>query len=89
MQNFMFGVITMGFLIAGLFFLKFWRRSGDALFVIFAIAFWLLAVNQAIVALIAVPQDEQSWAYLLRLAAFVLLAVAIIYKNAAGRSRSR
>jgi hypothetical protein len=35
-----------------------------------------------------VPREEQSWAYLLRLAAFILIIVAIVYKNAAGRSRS-
>lgn len=88
MTSFVFGVITMGYVVAGLFFAKFWRRSGDPLFAIFAVAFWLLALNQAIVAVLDVPREEQSWAYLLRLAAFILIIVAIVYKNAAGRSRS-
>ena len=86
MTSFVFGVITMGYVVAGLFFAKFWRRSGDPLFAIFAVAFWLLALNQAIVAVLDVPREEQSWAYLLRLAAFILIIVAIVYKNAAGRS---
>jgi hypothetical protein len=88
MLNFVFGVITMGYVVAGLFFAKFWRRSRDPLFAIFALAFWLLALNQAIVAVLNIPREEQSWAYLLRLAAFILIIVAIVYKNAAGRSRS-
>jgi hypothetical protein len=88
MTNFVFGIITMGYVVAGLFFAKFWRRSRDPLFAIFAVAFWLLALNQAIVAVIDVPREEQSWAYLLRLAAFILIIVAIVYKNAASRSRS-
>jgi peptidoglycan/LPS O-acetylase OafA/YrhL len=87
MLTFVAGVITMGYVVAGLFFAKFWRRSRDPLFAIFAVAFWLLALNQAIVVVLNVPREEQSWAYLLRLAAFILIIVAIVYKNAAGRSR--
>jgi len=88
MLNFVAGVITMGYIVAGLFFAKFWHRSRDPLFAIFAVAFWLLASNQAIVIVLNVPREEQSWAYLLRLAGFILIIVAIVYKNAAGRSRS-
>jgi hypothetical protein len=84
--NFVFGVIVMGYVVAGLFFAKFWRRSRDPLFAIFAVAFWLLALNQAIVAVLQIPREEQSWAYLLRLSAFLLIIVAIVYKNAARRS---
>jgi hypothetical protein len=87
--NFVFGIITMGYVVAGLFFAKFWSRSRDLLFAIFAVAFWLLALNQAIVAVIEVPREEQSLAYLLRLAAFILIIVAIIHKNAARRSGPR
>lgn len=89
MLNFSVGVITMGYIVAGLFFAKFWHRSRDPLFAIFAVAFWLLALNQAIVAVLDIPREEQSWAYLFRLAAFLLIIVAIVYKNAAGRSGSR
>jgi hypothetical protein len=87
MTNFVFGIITMGYVVAGLFFAKFWRRSRDPLFAIFAVAFWLLALNQALVAVLDVPREEQSWVYLLRLAAFILIIVAIVYKNAARPSR--
>ena len=85
MLNFLSGMITMAFLIAGLFFAKFWARTRDALFACFAAAFWLLALNQALVTGNAVPRDEQSWVYLLRFAAFTLLALGILYKNMAGR----
>jgi hypothetical protein len=75
------GAITLGYLIAGLFFLRFWRRTRDLLFLVFAFAFWLLASNQALVALAGVPREEQSWIYLLRLAGFTLIIVAIVLKN--------
>ncbi|HTV90299.1 MAG TPA: DUF5985 family protein [Stellaceae bacterium] len=87
MANFVSGLITAGFLVSALFFVKFWRRSGDPLFVIFAAAFAILALDQTLVTFYNFlafnrPEEEQAWAYLLRLAAFTLLAVAIIHKNA-------
>jgi uncharacterized integral membrane protein len=75
------GLIVMGDLIAALFFLKFWRRSGDSLFAIFASAFLLLALGQALLALTNVPVEERSWIYLLRLAAFTLIIAGIVHKN--------
>ena len=88
MANFANGVITMGYLIAGLFFAKFWHRSRDPLFLAFAVAFWLLTVNQAVLTIFNLPREEQSWAYLFRLAAFILIAAAILYKNMARRPGS-
>lgn len=80
-SNFLWGLITMGYAIAGLFFLNFWRRTRDGLFAAFAAAFWLLALNQALVAVSGIPREEQTWLYLLRLAAFMLIIGAIIAKN--------
>ncbi len=81
MFYFLSGLVTMGDLVAALFFLKFWKRSGDTLFAIFAAAFSLLALGQALLALSDVPVEERSWIYLLRLAAFLLIIVAIVRKN--------
>ncbi|MDO9487161.1 MAG: DUF5985 family protein [Sphingomonadaceae bacterium] len=77
------GLIVAGDLIAALFFLKFWRRSGDTLFAIFSAAFLLLALGQALLALTNVPVEERSWIYLLRLAAFILIIAGIVHKNRA------
>ena len=79
--DFMSGLIVMGFAIAGLFFLKFWTRTRDPLFAIFAVAFWLLAMNQALIARFGVVREERSWIYLVRLAAFVLIILAVLAKN--------
>jgi hypothetical protein len=75
------GLITAGFLVAGLFFLKYWARTRDFLFIAFAVAFWLLAANQAILSLAEIPREDRSWVYLLRLAAFTLIILAVIRKN--------
>lgn len=79
---FLAGAVSAGFLVAGLFFLRFWRKSHDGLFAAFAIAFWLLGLNQALLTFSSVPVEERTWLFLLRLAAFVLILVAIWRKNA-------
>lgn len=88
MDNFLSGMITAGYLAAGLYFAKFWKRSRDPLFISFAAAFWLLAFNQLLLALFDLAREERGWTFLLRLLAFSLLAAAIIYKNMAARRDS-
>lgn len=80
-RPFLSGMITTAFLIAALFFARFWSRSRDLLFLAFAAAFCLLSLNQALLTLSGVPSEEQSWIYLLRLAAFIVIALAILHKN--------
>ena len=75
------GALTLGWLAVGVFFLKFWRRTGDALFLAFAVAFALLATNQAVPVLFGIASEDQGYVYLLRLAAFVLIILAVLRKN--------
>ena len=82
---FLSGAITAGFLVAGLFFAGFWRRTGDGLFVAFAIAFALLGINQALLVFSTMAVEERSPLYLVRLVAFTLIIVAIVRKNARAR----
>ena len=83
LSDFLSGAITMGFLLGGLFFLRFWRQTSDQLFLTFAIAFWLLGLVQALLALSPFGVEERSWLYALRLVAFLLIAGSIIRKNRA------
>ncbi len=78
---FLSGVVTMGFGISSLFFLRFWKQTRDGLFLAFAAAFFLLGLVQALLALTDIPVEERSLFYFLRLAAFVLIIVAIWGKN--------
>jgi hypothetical protein len=79
------GAIAMGYLVGGVFFWRFWSRTRDSLFLVFAAAFCLMAINQALPVLLGIPREEQSGIYLLRLAAFVLIIVAVLRKNLAGK----
>ncbi|NJC39797.1 putative membrane protein YeiB [Brevundimonas alba] len=75
------GAIIMGYAVAALFFLKFWRRTGDRLFLAFAAAFLLLAATPLLTLALDIPREEQSPFYLLRASAFVIIIVAIITKS--------
>jgi len=79
--DFLSGAVTFGFLACALFFLRFWRRTRDFLFQAFAIAFLLLGIVQALLALGNIPVEERSWVYGIRLAAFLLILFAIARKN--------
>jgi hypothetical protein len=78
---FLAGMVSAGFLGGGLFFARSWVRSRDFLFLAFTAAFWLLALNETLVALLQEPDYRQSWFHLLRVVAFLLIAVAIVRKN--------
>ena len=80
-SHFLSGALTMGFLLSGLFFLRFWRRTHDGLFLAFAVAFVLLGVGQAIQGLANVPEEERHFLFLIRLSAFGLIIFAIVRKN--------
>lgn len=79
--DFISGASTMGFLVASLFFTRFWRSSGEDLFAYFAAAFFLLGVTHALLTLGGMPIEERSWLYLLRLSAFLILLAGIARKN--------
>lgn len=81
------GAIVMGYTVAGLFFLRFWRQTRDRLFLIFAISFWLLGAQRLALALTSQAVEARTGLYLVRLFAFLLILVAIIDKNS-GRKGS-
>lgn len=78
---FLSGGITMGCAVAGLFFLRFWKRTRDRLFIAFALAFWLLAVAQTLLTFNRASTDQSTWLYLIRLAAFAMILFSIWQKN--------
>jgi hypothetical protein len=84
-----YGALVMGSFVVGLFFLRFWRQTRDRLFAMFALAFWVLGVNWLGLALLATTQEQRTVFYLLRLAAFVLILLAIVDKNRATRAERR
>lgn len=83
MIPFLSGAVTLGFVLGAVFFLRFWRRTGDRLFLAFAVAFVLLALNQALAVWLGSADERVGYTYLLRVIGFVLILAAIIDKNVA------
>ena len=84
LNEFLLGAIVLACGVAGLYFLRFWRKTRDRLFALFAVAFWVLGANWLLLAFI--NQDEvRTWLYVIRLCAFLVILYAILEKNRAGR----
>ena len=75
------GMLVAGYLVAALFFARFWMQSRDRLFILFAAAFGLLAIQRLALTISNAPLEDQTLFYVLRLVAFAVIALAIIDKN--------
>jgi hypothetical protein len=89
MIEFLSGAVTLGFLAAAGFFARFWRKTADRLFLAFAVAFVLLALNQALAQWLGAADERVAYTYLLRVLAFVLILGAIVDKNLAQKRKRR
>ena len=72
---------TFAYFIAGVHFLRFWRRTADRLFLYFALAFWLFMANQIATSVPVVTNETAGYEYLLRVLGFLLILFAIADKN--------
>jgi hypothetical protein len=75
----MVGGISVSFLIASIFFIKFWKKTGDYLFLYFACAFLLMCGSRFCLTL--GTAEVKPYIYLLRLSAFLFILWAMVQKN--------
>ena len=85
MIEFLSGALTLGFVMIGACFLRFWRRTGDRLFLSFAVAFGLFSVNQFLTFFLSTEREVQ-FEYVLRVLGFVVILIGIVRKNAESRA---
>lgn len=78
---FLSGMLTAGYLVVAAFFLRFWRQTRERLFISFAIAFALLAVQRILLVAEFHLVENRAGAYVLRLVAFLVIVYAIVMKN--------
>jgi hypothetical protein len=86
---FLFGASTVACAAIGLFYMRYWRRTHDRLFGALALAFFLLALERTVLALVPPAYEGRHLIFLVRLAAFVLICAGIIDKNRLRGARSR
>jgi hypothetical protein len=78
MANFLNGVTAMACVAIGIFFVRFWRESGDRLFGCLAGAFWIFAVNYAMLGVLPFADECRAYAFALRLVGFVAMLIGIV-----------
>jgi uncharacterized membrane protein HdeD (DUF308 family) len=83
LEGFLLGVIVTASLAAGLFFLKFWKRTRDTLFLAFGAAFLIEGLNRIGFLFVEQPNEGSPTIYTVRLLAFLLILAAIVRKNRA------
>jgi Family of unknown function (DUF5985) len=81
--TFLRGATSMGCGLAALFFLRFWRQSLDRFFLLFALAFAILAFDYAMLGLVSFANEWRIYIFGIRLVAFGLILAAIAVKNRA------
>lgn len=82
--NVFYGAFAAGFFVVAAFFLRFYGRTRAPLLAIFAMAFALLATSYGLLGATQIPREKLSWIYLIRLGAFVLIIVGIVWTNLRG-----
>ena len=79
----LWSMTAMAALGVAVFWVRFWRQTGDRFFAFMAVAFALFGVNLTLLAVINPEHESRHLIYLIRLAAFLVIIVGIIDKNRA------
>jgi hypothetical protein len=80
-EGFLLGVIVASSLAAAAFFLKFWRKTRDRLFLGFAAAFCIEGLNRLAFLWLDQPNEGTPLVYTIRLFSYLLILGAIVNKN--------
>lgn len=84
MTEFLSGASFLAAVAIALFFLRFWRETGDRFFALFALAFAVFSANRVALTFVdAEDEATRTWIYVVRLVAFLLIIAAIVEKNRA------
>ena len=89
MYDLFIGAISMGSLVIALFFLRFWRSSGDRFFMYFALSFFIEGLHRIYSAVLNETGEDSPLHYLIRLLAYGLILWAILEKNLPQKNRRK
>lgn len=81
--GYLYGALTAMCVLAGVFFLQYWRVGKDTFFIWFATAFWTFAINWFLLAEDRAVAEHSHYIYAFRLAGFLQIIAAILLKNRA------
>lgn len=78
---FLLGIVAACYLLAGLFFLRFWKSTHDYLFAAFAVFFGIQGGSSAFIVSLSHPNEGSLWIGLVRLLSILAVLGAILWKN--------
>ncbi|WP_413294231.1 DUF5985 family protein [Bdellovibrio sp. HCB185ZH] len=81
LKQFIYGAVMMASFTSGIFFLKFWRKTQDRFFMLFAAAFFMLGAERWFFTFLPNSDEENTWIFSMRLLAFLIIIGAVIDKN--------
>ena len=81
LEGFLLGIIVTSSIAAAAFFLKFWRKTRDGLFLGLAAAFLIEGVNRLAFLSLDEPNEGTPVVYTIRLFSYLLILGAIVHKN--------
>lgn len=84
MKHALWGALAMSSFVAGLFFLRYFTRSRERLFLFFSLAFTVFGLNWVGLLVIPNPTETRHYVYLLRLVAFAFIIAGVVDKNRRG-----
>ena len=79
------GALAVASLLAALYFLRFWRHTGDRFFLYFALSFALEGLNRIALGMASEASEDHPLFYGVRIVAYGLIVLAIWQKNRARR----
>jgi hypothetical protein len=81
MHELISGATAMCLVVASIWFFQAWSDSNDRLFLLFSVAFLLMAGTQVYQAVAAAYREPGTVQYITRLISYLLILIAIIDKN--------
>ncbi len=88
MNLFLSGLIAGLQAVAALFFLRFWKKTHDRFFALFALSFAIMVLNRVMLLALADESEARTYVYVVRLISYLLILLAIFGKNIGGRKRA-
>jgi hypothetical protein len=80
-DQFLAGTTCMSYLVICMFFMRFWQKTRDRLFLFFAAAFAVFMTERIVRLLMQTETDWEPYIYSIRLSGFILILLAISDKN--------
>jgi hypothetical protein len=80
------GAVIMGDVIAAVFFVRYWKLTGDRFFLFFSASFIAIAVSRVVVDENLPPVGYEPFGYMIRILSYLFIIAGIMYKNIGAKS---